>query len=59
MYSEDKLKFIEQKLAKPTLSEHQKREYIRSFVGGECAMCHEIPTNSHAWIIATICLDCD
>ncbi|TLX86664.1 MAG: hypothetical protein E6L04_01655 [Thaumarchaeota archaeon] len=38
-YSQDKLKFIGQKLANPSLSEYQKREYIRRFVGGECTMC--------------------
>lgn len=44
VYSQDKLKFISQKLAKPTLSDYQKREYIRRFLGGHCATCHEVPT---------------
>jgi hypothetical protein len=44
IYTEDKLKFIEQKLAKPTLSEYQNTEYPRRFAGGECATYHKIPT---------------
>jgi mono/diheme cytochrome c family protein len=43
-HSEDKLKFIEQKLAQPTLSQHQKRGYLRRFLAGHCAICHEVPT---------------
>ncbi|HEX2305146.1 MAG TPA: hypothetical protein VHH33_02555 [Nitrososphaeraceae archaeon] len=43
-YPEDKLKFIGQKLANPILSEYQKREYIRRFMGGQRSVCHEMPT---------------
>ena len=56
MYSEDKLKFIQQKLAKPTLSEYQKREYTRRFLGGHCAMCHEVPTKIASYDMVGIAL---
>lgn len=55
-YSQDKLKFIGQKLANPSLSEYQKREYSRSFVGSECTMCHEIPTKMACYDMGGILL---
>ena len=56
VYLQDKLKFIGQKLAKPTLSEYQKREYIRRFLGGHSAMCHEVPTKIASYDMGGISL---
>jgi mono/diheme cytochrome c family protein len=55
-YSEDKLKFIEQKLAQPSLSQYQKRGYLRRFLGGHCAICHEVPTKIASYDMGGISL---
>jgi hypothetical protein len=55
-YSEDKLKFIGQKLANPSLSQYQRREYIRRYFGGECTICHEIPTKMASYDMGGILL---
>jgi hypothetical protein len=43
-HSEDKLKFMEQKLSQATLSQYQKRGYLRRFLAGHWPICHEVPT---------------
>jgi mono/diheme cytochrome c family protein len=55
-YSEDKLKFIQQKLTRPTLSQFQKRQYLRRFIGGHCAVCHEVPTKIASYDMGGISL---
>jgi hypothetical protein len=55
-YSQNKLKFIGQKLTKPSLSQYQKREDIRRFVDGECTICHEVPTKMASYDMGGILL---
>ncbi len=56
MYSEDKLEFIRQKLALPTLSQYQRREYLRRIIGGHCAICHDVPTKIASYDMGGISL---